>query len=51
MNVLAYDPYVTQDQAAETVECPNSGAMVRPAVECAGCDQYGKCPATDGEAA
>lgn len=40
-----------QTQAAETVECPNSGVMVRLAVECAGCDQMGLCPATDGEAA
>lgn len=40
-----------QAQADETVECPNSGSMVRLAVECAGCDQNGLCPATDGEAA
>lgn len=38
-----------QAQAAETVECPSSGAVVRLAVECAGCDQMGLCPATDGK--
>lgn len=41
-----------KDEAeSQTVECPKNKSTVRLAVECAACDQMGKCPATEGMAA
>lgn len=55
------EPKTASDKAAQvlgdddtepaTVECPKNKTTVRLAVECAACDQMGKCPMTEGVAA
>ncbi|WP_300157125.1 recombinase RecT [Solidesulfovibrio sp.] len=42
-------PAETPQDLPETVECPNTGNVVRLAVECAACGQMGLCPSTDGQ--
>jgi len=44
------DDAAQAETSEEPFECPNNKGPVRLSVECAACDQMGKCPMTDGQA-